>query len=225
MCRDKRVPVASFLYPLPGPAGWLPVSAPLSLGPTNEEFSLDEIIAGIGVKIRLLRQAEGLSLQQLAERSGVSAASIHKIERNAMVPTITTLMKLATALDRSIAYLVDEEVDNSSQAVLIRAKERSLLAGSRKGVQLENIAGPLGRYALAGAVVTVQPGADSGKAALTVQGEELVYLLSGELEFEVDKTFLLRQGDALHLRTDCPHRWRNPGARPARAVWISLRGR
>jgi transcriptional regulator with XRE-family HTH domain len=186
---------------------------------------LDEIIAGIGVKIRLLRQAEGLSLQQLAERSGVSAASIHKIERNAMVPTITTLMKLATALDRSIAYLVDEEVDNSSSAVLIRSKERNLLSGSRKGVQLENIAGPLGRYALAGAVVTVEPGADSGKAPLAVQGEELVYLLSGELEFELDKTFLLRQCDTLHLRTDCPHRWRNPGARPARAVWISLRGR
>ncbi len=225
MCRDKRVGAASFLYPLRGPAGWPSASAPLYFEPTNEECSLDEIIAGIGVKIRLLRQAEGLSLQQLAERSGVSAASIHKIERNAMVPTITTLMKLATALDRSIAYLVDEEVDHSSAAVLIRAKERNVLSGSRKGVQLENIAGPLGRYALAGAVVTVEPGADSGKAPLVVQGEELVYLLSGELEFEVDKTFLLRQGDALHLRTECPHRWRNPGVRPARAVWMSLRGR
>ena len=186
---------------------------------------MDEIIAGIGVKIRLLRQAEGLSLQQLADRSGVSAASIHKIERNAMVPTITTLMKLATALDRSVAYLVDEEVDTSSAAVLIRAKERSPLFGSRQGVKMENIAGPFGRYALAGAVVTIDPGADSGKAPLAVAGEELIYLLSGELEFDVDKTFLLRQGDSLHLRTDCPHRWRNAGTKPAKAVWLSLRSR
>ena len=56
---------------------------------------MDDVIAGIGTKIRLLRQGRGLSLQQLAERSGVSAASIHKIERNSMVPTIAVLMKLA----------------------------------------------------------------------------------------------------------------------------------
>jgi len=183
---------------------------------------VDEVIAGIGEKIRLLRQAQGLSLDKLADRSGVSAAAIHKIERNAMVPTITILMKLARALDRSVSYLVEEEPDEPPVAILVPANSRETLFASRQGVHMENIAGPFGRFALAGALVTIDPGQDSGKAALAHPGEELVHLLSGSLEFEMDGTYHLRQGDSLHLRTDRPHRWRNPGSRPARAVWISL---
>jgi transcriptional regulator with XRE-family HTH domain len=187
-----------------------------------EENGMDDVIAGIGAKIRLLRQGESMSLAQLAERSGVSAAAIHKIERNTMVPTITTLMKLARALDRSVSYLVEEEPDEPSSAVLVRGRSRETLFASREGVKMENIAGPFGRYALAGAIVTVEPGQDSGKAPLAHPGEELVYLLSGSLEFEIDGTYCLRQGDSLHLHTDRPHRWRNSGSRPAKAVWISL---
>jgi transcriptional regulator with XRE-family HTH domain len=184
---------------------------------------LDDVIAGIGTKIHLLRKGEGLSLQQLAERSGVSAAAIHKIERNTMVPTIATLMKLARALDRSVSYLVEEDTDSASAAVLIRAKERDTLFASRDGVDIQNIAGPFGRFALGATMVTIAPGKDSGKAPLSHAGEELVYLLSGSLQFEIDRTYQLRQGDSLHLRTDRPHRWCNPSTRPAKALWISLR--
>jgi transcriptional regulator with XRE-family HTH domain len=185
--------------------------------------ALDDVVAGIGTKIRLLRQASGLSLQQLADRSGVSAASIHKIERSTMVPTITVLMKLARALDRSVSYLVDEEEAPSSPVALVRARAREPLFASREGVMMENLAGPAGRFALSGALVTVEAGADSGKAAITRPGEDLVYILSGALEFDVDDVYRLRQGDALHLPTDHPHRWRNPTSRPAKAIWISLR--
>jgi transcriptional regulator with XRE-family HTH domain len=185
--------------------------------------TLDDVIAGIGKKIRLLRQASGMSLQQLADRSGVSAASIHKIERNSMVPTITVLMKLARSLDRSVSYLVDEEEAHTSPVVLVRAHDRQPLLAAREGVVMENLAGPAGRFALSGAMVTVAAGADSGKSPLTRPGEDLVYVLSGTLEFEIDDTYRLRQGDALHLPTDHPHRWRNPTTRPAKAIWISLR--
>lgn len=59
---------------------------------------LTRIVSGIGPKLRGLRKQAGLSLQQLAVRSDVSAAAIHKIELSGMVPTITTLLKLAGAL-------------------------------------------------------------------------------------------------------------------------------
>ena len=186
---------------------------------------MDDVIVGIGVKLRLLRQGQGLSLQQLADRSDVSSASIHKIERNSMVPTITILMKLAKALDRSVSYLIDEEPDHTSSAVLVRAKDRHTLFASRVGVHMENIAGPFGRFALTGALVTIAPGADSGTTALAYTGEELVYVLSGSLEFEIDKTFVVRQGDCLHLQADRPHRWRNLATKPTRAIWMSLPAR
>ncbi|MGH2688484.1 MAG: helix-turn-helix domain-containing protein [Actinomycetota bacterium] len=185
---------------------------------------MDDVIAAIGPKIRELRRQKNLSLQQLAERSGVSAAAIHKIERNGMVPTITTLMKLASALNRTVAWLVDEEAVEGRQAVLVKAGERRPVFTSKAGLELMGLSGPYGRFFMAGAVATVDPGAESGPRPMEHPGEEMVYILDGSLTFEVDDaSFTLRRGDALHFRTDRPHRWSNPGSRPARALWMALR--
>ena len=67
------------------------------------EEHVDGIVSTIGPKLKQLRQEQRLSLQQLAVKADVSAAAIHKIERNDMVPTITTLLKIATALDRPVS--------------------------------------------------------------------------------------------------------------------------
>src|SRR6266508_2266247 len=70
---------------------------------------VEEIVSLIGPKLRALRSAQRLSLQQLAMSSDVSAAAIHKIERNGMVPTITTLLKLGAALGVHVSYFVEED--------------------------------------------------------------------------------------------------------------------
>lgn len=185
---------------------------------------MEEVIAAIGPKIRQLRRQKDLSLQQLAERSGVSAAAIHKIERNGMVPTITTLMKVAGALNRSVAYFVDEHEGEPRTVVVTRARERRPVFTSKRGLALDGISGPYGRFFMAGAVAIVEPGATSGPRPMEHPGEELVLVLDGTLVFEIEgEEHALRRGDALHFRTDRPHRWRNPGTRPARAAWMALR--
>ena len=183
-----------------------------------------DAVASIGPKIRQLRQQKKMSLQQLSERSDVSAAAIHKIERNAMVPTITTLMKLASALNRSIAYLVSEEEDEDRHAVLTRASARRPVFTSKEGLRLEGISGPYGRFFIAGASAKVEPEADSGPRPMEHLGEELVYVLAGSMTFDVDgEEYVLRRGDTLHFRTDRPHRWWNPATQPARVIWMALR--
>jgi len=94
--------------------------------------------SSIGPKLRDLRLQRGLSLQQLAERANVSAAAIHKIEKSGMVPTITTLLKLAGALNRSISYFVDEETEQNGPAVLVRADERRIVYTSHLGIDLKD---------------------------------------------------------------------------------------
>lgn len=183
---------------------------------------MEDVIAAIGPKVRQLRRQKNLSLQQLAERSGVSAAAIHKLERNGMVPTITTLMKLAIALNRPVAYFVEEEqVENAEH---VPANARKKVHTSKGGLRLESVSGPYGRFFMAGAMATVEPGADSGARPMEHPGEELVFVLDGSLGFEVEgQEYVLRKGDALHFRTDRPHRWWNPGSRPAKALWMALR--
>jgi quercetin dioxygenase-like cupin family protein len=70
----------------------------------------------------------------------------------------------------------------------------------------------------------VKAGATSGETPLEHPGEELIYVLSGQLEFVVaGKSYRLRAGDALHLRTVQQHAWRNPGRQDASALWMALR--
>jgi transcriptional regulator with XRE-family HTH domain len=188
------------------------------------DSTLVRIVSSIGPKLRELRLQRGLSLQQLAERADVSAAAIHKIEKSGMVPTITTLLKVAGALNRSISYFVDEETEQNGPAYLTSADDRRIVYTSHVGIDLAGISGPYGRFFLAGAVATLEPGASSGENAMEHPGEELVFVLEGSMEFEVDgQDYRLAEGDSVHFRTDRPHRWRNPGKRPARAVWMALR--
>jgi transcriptional regulator with XRE-family HTH domain len=185
---------------------------------------LKDAVAAIGPKIRELRRQKNLTLQQLSERSGVSAAAINKIERNGMVPTIATLMKLAGAFNRTVGWLVGEQEDDGRSVVLVRPAERRRVFTSKTGLELMGLSGPYGPFFMAGAAATVEAGADSGPTPMEHAGEEHVYVLDGSLRFTIDDTdYLLRRGDALHFRTDLPHRWSNPGSRPARAIWMALR--
>jgi transcriptional regulator with XRE-family HTH domain len=184
---------------------------------------LDEALAAIGAKVRQLRKQENLSLEELSQRAGVSATAIHKLERNGMVPTIATLMKLAMAFDRPVSYFVDEDGVPPSVS-LVKAGEGKPVLTSKRGLRLRGISGPYGSFHLAGAVAEVEPGADSGPKEMEHPGEELVYLLEGTLVFRVGgEELTLRPGDALQFRTDRPHRWRNPGDQSARALWMTTR--
>ena len=185
---------------------------------------VQHIVSGIGPKVRALRKQAGLSLQQLAELSNVSAAAIHKIEQSGMVPTITTLLKIAGALGRPVSYFVDESDAASDPTVFTPADLDRPIYTSHTGIDLAGISGPYGRFYLAGARATVLPGASSGERAMEHPGEELVYLLEGALEFVVnEQCYRLEPGDSLHFRTVQPHFWRNPGSRDAVALWMALR--
>jgi transcriptional regulator with XRE-family HTH domain len=184
----------------------------------------EPIVGAIGPKVRELRQQLGLSLQQLASRAGVSAAAIHKVERNDMVPTITTLLKLAAALGRPIGYFVDGVPGQVQVAAHTPVTRRPVLPAPAPGVQLTDIGGPPERFRAAGAVATLAPGAESGAEVAPRHGEELLFVLDGILAVEIaGERYTLRRGDALHYPTDHRHRWSNPGRRPAQVVRYLLR--
>lgn len=188
------------------------------------EGELAGIIGNLGPKLRDLRQQNGLSQKQLAERADVSPATIHKVECSRMVPTVATLMKVATALNQPVSYFVDERSVIDRAVAFIAAHDRRPVHTSNVGLELHGITGAHGRFSLTGATATVSPHACGGGKAREHPGEELVFVFAGELEFEVDRTVhRLGAGDALHFRTDRPHRWRNPTGAPARAIWVALR--
>jgi len=186
--------------------------------------SIEQAVSELGGKLATARAERGWSLQQLADRAGLSPAAIHKIEKSGMTPTIASLMKIAAALGKSVSYFIDES-EPLRPVTHIRADERQRLYTSKQGLVLENVSGRYGPYRLAGAEASIEPGATSGPEPMRHPGEELVYLVDGRMRFTIDGEVVdLEPGDSIHFRTERPHAWSNPCARPARALWFALRG-
>lgn len=182
-----------------------------------------EVVSGIGPKVKALRKQHGYSLQSLAERADVSAATIHKIEQSDMVPTITTLLKIAAAFGLPVSYFVEDD-DDHLPTIYTRPADRRPIYTSHAGLDLASITGPYGDFLMAAAVATVLPGASSGSKPMGHPGEELLYVLSGKLAFTVSDTpYVLTAGDALHFRTQQPHSWRNPSEEDCVVIWMALR--
>lgn len=189
----------------------------------------EPIVGAIGPKLRGARQALGLSLQQLATRSGVSAAAIHKVERGDMVPTVTTLLKLAAAVGLPIGHFVEDGGPAAPIATHVPAGSRRLppadWAPAARGVTAHAVAEPTGRLRGSGVQAEIEPGGRSGPGPGPRAGEQLLLVLAGALQVEVGgESYLLATGDALHYPTDHPVQWHNPGSEPARAVWFTVPG-
>jgi transcriptional regulator with XRE-family HTH domain len=205
------------------------MTVPHSQGDPPPNAGWEAIVSSIGPKLRELRQQFGLSLQHLASRSGVSAAAIHKVERGDMVPTITTLLKLAAALGRPLTYFVDDAVQEQPPAVHIRASERPAppadWAPEADGIDAAALAMPNARLRGAAVHAIVPPGGTGGAQRALRAGEQLLLVLEGRLSVDVAGAhYEVETGDTLHYPTDLPHHWHNPGPAPARAVWWWLRG-
>ena len=93
---------------------------------------IEQTVSALGAKVAKARAERGWSLQQLANRAGLSPAAIHKIEKSGMTPTITSLMKVASALGRSVGYFI-EEADPLRPVTVVRRDERAQLYTSKQG--------------------------------------------------------------------------------------------
>jgi transcriptional regulator with XRE-family HTH domain len=200
-------------------------SAAYTIGNVDGPLALPEIertVSEIGAKVARARSERGWSLAQLAQRAGLSTAAVHKIEKSGMTPTIASLMKVASALGKSVSYFVDEPEEPAVN--VIRGDARARVYTSKRGLDLRNLSGRYGGFAMAGAEAVVEPRADSGPTPMNHPGEELVIVLEGRMEFEVDgRCHEVGPGDSIHFRAVRPHSWRNPADEPARAVWLVVR--
>lgn len=196
-----------------------------SVRPAANADAVEKIVSRVGQKLLALRSEQGMSLQQLSAKSDVSGPAIHKIERSDMVPTITTLLKLSNALGVSVNYFIEGDDDLPEPVLYTKGDDRSIVFTPHKGLHLEGITGPYQQFRTAAAMAVMKPGASSGRKLLRHSGEELVHVLSGEVEFQVGKAeYRLTAGDSLHFSGELPHKWKNISDTDAELVWVALRG-
>ena len=178
---------------------------------------MDEIAPNVGPRIRTLREQRGLSLRALAERCNLSINAISLIERGENSPTVSSLHMLATALGVKITDFFE---DSREHAVVYVKHDRRLVT-QVDGLLMESLGIGLHNQQLEPFMVTVEPGAGDDGESIVHPGQEFVFCLTGEIQYEISgQAFRLEPEDSLLFDATQPHCFRNVGASPAQVLLV-----
>jgi transcriptional regulator with XRE-family HTH domain len=173
----------------------------------------------LGPHIRQARTNRGLTLPQLAERTGLSRSYLSNVERNINSPTISTLRVILDALGVSLAQLF-RAVEGPHKGV-VRPDERvEIVRTGDSSIRYELLnPNPIGRLEML--IMYVEPGAASDGVSHSHLGEEVGYMISGQLRYWVDnERYDLETGDAINFESTRPHRYENTGTETSVSLWV-----
>jgi len=178
-------------------------------------------IPPVGRRVHALRAAEGLSLRDLADRSGVSAPMLSQVERGETSPTLAVAARIAAGLELRLSQLL--RLDEDGAVSVVRAAERR--RGGGRGHRYELLTPPLpGQRAEVSRHVLV-PGAKTGGPGDPPMHEpgsrETALVESGPVVLVCDgERHELAAGDTVTFDADLPHHFENPG--PEEAVLLAV---
>ena len=171
--------------------------------------SKEAISVDVGNRLRQLREARKMSMRALAQKSGLSANALSMIERGKTSPSVSTLYRLADAMDIPVTDFFSPETERQ-KVVFLKADARTrlpFLRGLWEGLGGEQFTGRVMPF-----MITLENGASSGPANMLHTGHEFVFCVRGQLEYVVEsQTYRLETGDSLLFEARLKHRWRNPG--------------
>jgi transcriptional regulator with XRE-family HTH domain len=176
--------------------------------------------ARVGEAVRRLRDRAGWSIHRLARDAGVSSATVFKIEKGRMAPSVTVLLKIARALKQPLGDLVGDAPEPGGRRFL-HVSEPTAIRFADLPIALERLVGPLPDRQLEAGLYVVEAGAASTPEPLRHAGEEIYFVVEGKFRFEIDgESAVLQAGHALHLKGEAPHRWQNVGRARGRLLFV-----
>ncbi|SPD74889.1 Transcriptional regulator, XRE family [uncultured Desulfobacterium sp.] len=175
--------------------------------------SSDEIIS-VGEKIRMAREGKNISLDVVANETGFSTEYLEKIETNATIPAVGTILQIARALDIDSAILLKEQETEVINRISASEKRTDNYAYKTltPGVEKKH---------LKAFQVTIDPLQDHSGVGYQHEGEEFVYVLSGRIEVVVGENInVLNEGDSLHFNSGIKHNLKNLSDRQALLIVV-----
>lgn len=169
----------------------------------------------VGRKIRDLRLRQGLTVQRLADATGLSKGFISQVENNRTSPSLASLHAIANALEVSVAYLVVEE---NQVPHLVRAGQRPSVRVGGNTTRVEILSAQPKRN-IEVLMAELPPGVHAGAKCHYHHGEEVVVCLEGRVKLLCgDLVYMLETGDSVHFDGRMPHGVENAGTVVARVM-------
>ncbi len=165
----------------------------------------------VGEKIRSVREAKNISLEDAAERAGLTVEQIQTIEEENILPSLTPLMKIARALGVRLGTFLDDQ--ESFGPVVCRKGEQE--EGIRFSNNTTNASKNMDYFALSGSkadrhmepfIIEVSPAGSEQFHLSSHEGEEFIYVLEGIIEINYGHdTYVLNAGESIYYDSIVDH--------------------
>lgn len=172
----------------------------------------------IGARVRIFRERLNLSPEELARNAGLDVKLLNQIEEGTIYPPIGLMVRLARALGQRLGTFLDDQP--AADPLIVRASDRREETAAHQG----GAPGHYHYYSLGKGkndrhmeplFIVIDP--DDGEKKLSShEGEELVIVISGEIELAYGReTFRLSIGDSMYYNSIVPHHLGTVGGSPA----------
>jgi transcriptional regulator with XRE-family HTH domain len=190
----------------------------------NEDFAVQAF--RIGDKVKELREKQRYTLQDMAAKTGLPRDLLSQIEGHEFVPPVATLVKLANALDVSMAYFFQDHAGKAEIAVTrgderTRIKRRPHHLEGEVNYIYESLEIKKADKHMEPFLVEFPVQDTSEMVFVSHEGEEFLHLLEGRLEFRsVDRVEVLNPGDSIYFESHISHSFRCLGDKSAKAIVV-----
>lgn len=181
----------------------------------------------VGSKIRQLREAQEMTVEELAESSHCNAELIQQLENGELVPSLTPLLKIARALGVRLGTFLDD-VPQSGPVIVRAGHYENVVRFSGKTERPKKSA--LEFYSLASYkadrhmepfIIDIHPTPEESHKLSSHEGEEFIYVLAGEIEIFYGKdVFKLNIGDSIYYDSIVPHDLHAAGTEDAKILAV-----
>ena len=170
----------------------------------------------IGNRIRDLRNQNGLTQQELADRTELTKGFISQLERGQVSASVVTLFDLIECLGTTPAEFFRQEEEK-----VVYSEKEYFEKIDEAGNSTQWIVPTAQKYQMEPLLVVLQPHSELEEDKPHT-GEEFGFLISGRLNLYLgDKVYHIRAGESFYYQAAAPHRIVNPGNRPAKLIWVS----
>ncbi len=180
----------------------------------------------IGQRVKDLREKQNLTLQDVAAKTGLAKSLLSEVESGEVIPHVSTLLKLAKALNIGMASFFEdgeavERVSVTRKGERARVKRRPHHHEGEVDYVYESLETRKPGKHMEPFLVEFMPMETSEMVFTSHEGEEFHYVLEGKLEFRTDERVeVLEPGDAIYFESDQNHSFRSLIKKPSRAIVV-----
>jgi len=160
----------------------------------------------IGANLRRMRTSLGLSLDALAQKTGLSKGYLSKVETSDKAPPVSTLLMIVKSLGVTISEVFGEGQEKVTAAVVTKAERKPVARdGTVFGYSYETLAHKYPGKRMEPYLLTI-PGDSVESAVFQHQGEEMMIMLEGIMHFRHgSEEFIMHPGDCIYFDSGIEH--------------------